>query len=65
VTDAAGDVSFEIGVVDNTTRSLTATVTQLSTKKMLASLALDQSGTGTISYVGEKPAPVISWTLTR
>jgi hypothetical protein len=65
VTDAAGDVSFEIGVVDNTTRSLTATVTQLSTKKVLASLALDQSGTGTISYVGEKPAPVISWTLTR
>jgi hypothetical protein len=65
VTDTAGDVSFAINVVDNTSRALTATVTQLSTKKVLATLALDQSGTGTISYVGEKPAVVASWMLTR
>lgn len=65
VADPADDVSFTINVTDNTTRSLAATVTQLSTKKVLATLALDQSGTGTISYAGEKPAPVASWMLTR
>ena len=65
VTDPAGDVSFTINVVDDTTRSLTATVTRLSTKKTLATLALDQSGTGTITYAGQKPAPVTSWTMTE
>ena len=64
ITDTADDVAFTISVIDNTTRSLTATVTQLSTKKTLATLALDQSGTGTISYTAEKPAPVASWMLT-
>lgn len=63
VTDAAGDVSFTINVVDNTTRSLTATITQLSTKGVLATLQLDRSGTGTITYAGQKPAPVVSWML--
>lgn len=65
VADPAADVSFTINVTDNSTRSLAATVTQLSTKKMLATLALDQSGTGTITYAGEKAAPVASWMLTR
>jgi hypothetical protein len=64
VTDAADDVAFTIDVVDNTTRSLTANVTQLSTKKVLASLALDRSGTGTIVYAGQKPERVASWMLT-
>ena len=65
VADTAGDVSFAINVVDNTSRALAATVTQLSTKKVLATLALDQSGTGTITYAGQKPAAVASWMLTR
>ncbi|MDP9027893.1 MAG: hypothetical protein M3N46_10150 [Actinomycetota bacterium] len=64
ITDAADDVAFAISVVDNTTRALTATVTQLSTKKVLAQLALDQSGTGTVTYAGQKAAPVGSWMLT-
>jgi hypothetical protein len=63
VTDTADDVSFTINVVDNTTRALTATITQLSTKGVLATLQLDRSGTGTITYAGQKPAPVVSWML--
>jgi hypothetical protein len=65
ITDAADDVVFTISVVDNTTRSLTATVTQISTKKVLAKLALDRSGTGTVTYAGQKAAPVESWMLTK
>jgi hypothetical protein len=64
ITDAADDVSFAISVTDDTNRSLTATVTRLSTKKTLARLAVDRSGTGTITYVGQKPLPVGSWMLT-
>jgi hypothetical protein len=56
---------FSISVIDNTTRALAATVTQLSTRKVLATLSLDQSGTGTVTYLGQKPAPVTSWLLSR
>jgi hypothetical protein len=63
VTDQPDDVVFTISVTDNTTRALAATVSQLSTKKVLATLALDQSGTGTITYLGQKPHPVTSWIL--
>jgi hypothetical protein len=65
ITDAADDVSFTIAVTDNTTRALTGSVTQLSTKRTLATLSVDQSGTGTITYLGQKPAAVDSWTLTN
>jgi hypothetical protein len=64
ITDAADDVSFAISVTDDTNRSLTATVTRLSTKKTLATIAVDRSGTGTITYSGQKPQPVGSWMLT-
>jgi hypothetical protein len=63
VTDQANDVVFAISVTDNTTRTLAATVTTISTKKVLAKLSLDQSGTGTVSYLGQKAAPVTSWLL--
>jgi len=65
VTDQPDDVMFSISVIDNTTRALAATVTQLSTRKVLATLSLDQSGTGTVTYLGQKPAPVTSWLLSR
>ena len=65
ITDKAQDVSFAITVTDNTTRALSATVTQLSSKAVLATLALDKSGTGTITYLGDTPAPITSWILTR
>jgi hypothetical protein len=65
VTDQADDVAFTISVTDNTTRALAATVTQLSTSKVLARLSLDQSGTGTIVWAGQKPAPITSWLLSR
>ena len=65
VTDTADDVSFTISVIDDTSRSLIATVTQLSTKKVLASLQLDRSGTGTMTYAGQKPESVTSWMLSN
>jgi hypothetical protein len=65
VTDTAGGVVFTIAVDDNTTRTLTATVKQISTGDVLATAHLDQSGSGTITYKGSKPAPVVSWILSR
>ncbi|MES2171458.1 MAG: hypothetical protein V4479_12175 [Actinomycetota bacterium] len=64
ITDAAEDVSFTISVTDDTNRSLTGTVTRLSTRKSIATLAVDRSGTGTITYAGRKPLAVGSWMLT-
>lgn len=64
ITSASGDVSFTINVTDDTSRALTATITQASTKKTLATLAVDRSGTGTITYAGQKPSPVGGWLLT-
>jgi hypothetical protein len=65
ITDAADDVTFTIAVTDNATRALTGSVTQVSNKRTLATISVDQSGTGTITYLGQKPSPVISWTLTN
>lgn len=65
ITDKAHDVSFAITVTDNATRALSATVTQLSSNDVLATLTLDKSGTGTITYLGDTPAPITSWILTR
>ncbi len=64
ITDTADDVAFAISVTDDTNRSLTGTITRQSTKKTLATLAVDRSGTGTITYAGQKPLPVGSWMLT-
>jgi hypothetical protein len=65
ITDKAQDVAFAITVTDNTSRALSATVTELSSKAVLATLTLDKSGTGTITYLGDTPAPITSWILTR
>jgi hypothetical protein len=65
ITDTPDDVSFTIAVVDNATRALRGTITQLSSKRQLATFEVDQSGTGTITYLRQKPAPIISWTLTQ
>jgi hypothetical protein len=65
VADATDDVTFSITLVDDTSRTLTGTVVQTSTKKPLATLQLDQSGTGTVTFGTAAPTPVVSWLLSR
>ncbi|MEO8480048.1 MAG: Ig-like domain-containing protein [Gemmatimonadota bacterium] len=65
VTDAANDMVFTISLVDNATRTLTATLKRVSSGVTLATLALDQSGTGTITYSNGLVAAVTSWMLSQ
>jgi hypothetical protein len=50
-------------VVDNNTRNLTITIKQVSTGITLATGALDQSGSGTITYSDGSIAAIANWTL--
>ncbi|MBL0170458.1 MAG: hypothetical protein IPP90_06935 [Gemmatimonadaceae bacterium] len=63
VTDAAHDMKFELQVASNVVRNSTATITRISTGQVLATLALDQSGTGTVTWSDGSTAPVTSWML--
>lgn len=63
VTDATNDQKFTITVADNTVRNLVGTLTRLSSGATLATFALDQSGTGTITYSDHSVAAVVSWML--
>ncbi|MGA2434193.1 MAG: hypothetical protein ABSG25_02805, partial [Bryobacteraceae bacterium] len=63
LTDSAHDEQFQISVIDNTTRNLTLTIKQLSTGATLATGAVDQSGTGSITYSDQSGAAITSWTL--
>jgi hypothetical protein len=63
LTDAAHDQQFQISVVDNTTRNLTLTIVQKSSGSVLATGALDQSGSGTIWYSDGSIATITNWTL--
>ncbi len=65
VADSTNDQKFSISVVDNAVRNLTGTVTRISTGATLATLALDQSGTGTITYSDGLVAAVTSWMLSQ
>ncbi len=65
VADSANDAVFTISVVDNTARSLAGTVKRISSGATLASFALDQSGTGTITYSDGTMAAVTSWMLSQ
>ncbi len=65
VTDLANDMVFTINLVDNATRTLTATLKRVSSGVTVASLALDQSGTGTITYSNGLVAAVTSWMLSQ
>ena len=65
VTDAAHDQVFSITVADNTVRNLVATLKRISTGATLATIALDQSGTGTITYSDGTTAPITSWMLSQ
>ena len=61
--DATHDMKFQVSVIDNTSRTLSLTVTQLSTSTTLATGSLDQSGTGTITYADGSRATIANWTL--
>ena len=50
-------------MVDSNTRNLTITIKQVSTGITLATGALDQSGSGTITYSDGSIAAIANWTL--
>ncbi len=65
VTDTAHDQVFAIAVADNSVRNLVGTLKRISTGATVATIALDQSGTGTITYSDNTTAPITSWMLSR
>ncbi|MGC4056439.1 MAG: hypothetical protein QM757_47185 [Paludibaculum sp.] len=63
LTDLAHDQKFQISVVSNTVRNLTLSITQISSGTILATGALDQSGSGTLTYSDGSTTVVTNWTL--
>lgn len=63
LTDAAHDQKFQISVVDNATRNLTVSITQISTGNLVATGSLDQSGSGSITWSDGTSTAVTNWTL--
>ncbi|HEY1961144.1 MAG TPA: hypothetical protein VGG69_01900, partial [Rhizomicrobium sp.] len=63
VTDNKNDAKFSISVIDNTTRNSSGTVTRISTGEVLATFAMDRSGTGSITYSDSSSQPITSWLL--
>jgi hypothetical protein len=63
LTDATHDMKFQVTVIDDTSRTLSLTVTQVSTGATLATGSIDQSGTGTITYSDGSRATITNWTL--
>lgn len=61
VTDTEHDMKFTINVVSNTVRNSIGQVTQISTGAVLATIAVDQSGTGTITWSDGRIVAVTSW----
>jgi P pilus assembly chaperone PapD len=61
--DSTHDQQLQISVVDNTSRNLTITIKEVSTGITLATGALDQSGSGTITYSDGSIAAITNWTL--
>ena len=63
--DPADGQAFQISVTDDASRNLTGSVTASgASSETYATLSLDQSGSGTISYGGGAPVAVTSWVLT-
>jgi hypothetical protein len=63
LSDATHDEKFQISVIDDTTRDLSITISQISTGNTLATGSLDQSGTGSITYSDGSTAAITNWTL--
>jgi hypothetical protein len=63
LTDSVHDQEFSISVVSNTARNLTFKITNPARGGTLAIGAIDQSGSGTITYSDGSTAVVTNWTL--
>ena len=63
LTDSAHDEVFQISVVDNASRTLTLSITRVSTGATLATGSLDQSGSGTITWSDGSTTAVTNWTI--
>ncbi len=62
ITDRATKLVFAISVLNNASRQLKGSVTT-SSGKTLATLNVDRSGTGSISYMGGSTDPITSWMM--
>lgn len=65
IIDAGHDQQFTINLVSNSVRNLTGSITRISSGSVLATIAVDQSGTGTIAYSDGTHAAVTAWTLEK
>jgi hypothetical protein len=63
VTDAEHDMRFTINVASNVVRNSVGQITQISTGAVLATIAIDQSGTGTITWSDGRTVAVTGWTF--
>jgi hypothetical protein len=61
--DPASGLQLQISVLDNVSRNLSVTITQPSFGTTLATGAVDQSGTGAITFSDRTVEAVTSWTL--
>ena len=63
LSDSAHGEEFSISVVSNTARNLTLKITRSERGTTLATGALDQSGSGTLTYSDGTMVTVTNWTL--
>jgi hypothetical protein len=63
LTDSTHGQEFSISVVSNTVRNLTFKITQVERGGTLAIGAIDQSGSGSITYSDGSTATITNWTL--
>jgi hypothetical protein len=61
--DTVSGLEFQIQVASNTTRNLTFTIAKTSSGTAIATGAIDQSGTGKITYSDGSSATITNWTL--
>ena len=61
IVDAGHNAKFSIAVTDNATRKLAGKVTAASGAPTLATIAVDQSGTGTITYSNAVKQAISAW----
>lgn len=63
IKDTTNDTMFSIAVTSDKTRRSAGTVSQISIGKILATLDVDESGTGSITYSDGSSEPITSWLL--
>jgi hypothetical protein len=63
ITDKAHTARFALKVDSNTTRNSSGSIVDTATGSVLAKIAVDQSGTGKISYTGEAAEAITGWLL--